>query len=48
MVCNSVKALAKNHKEWANDYEYNIKTNEFVHKSDKYTEKEMVKGWFKF
>ena len=48
MVCDSVKALAKNHKEWANDYEYNFKTNEFVHKSAKHAEKEMVKGWFKF
>jgi selenocysteine lyase/cysteine desulfurase len=48
MVCDSVKALAKNHKEWANDYEYNFKTNEFFHKSAKHAEKEMVKGWFKF
>ena len=48
MVCDSVKSLARSHKEWANDYEYNFKTNEFVHKNDKLREKEMVKSWFKF
>jgi selenocysteine lyase/cysteine desulfurase len=48
MVCESIKSLAKNYKEWANDYEYNFKTNEFVHKNAKLQEKEMVKSWFKF
>jgi len=48
MVCDSIKALAKKHKEWAADYEYNFKTNEFVHKNAKLQENEMVKGWFKF
>ena len=47
MVCDSIKALAKKHKEWAADYEYNFKTNEFVHKNAKLQENEMVKGWFK-
>ncbi len=28
-VCNAIKDLAKNHKEWAKDYAYNDKTNEF-------------------
>ena len=48
MVCDNIKALAKEHKEWAADYEYNFKTNEFVHKNAKLQENEMVKGWFKF
>lgn len=48
MVCDSVKALAKNHNEWAKEYEYNFKTNEFVHINAKHQEIEMVKGWFKF
>lgn len=48
MVCDSIKALAKKHKEWDADYEYNFKTNEFVHKNAKLQENEMVKGWFKF
>ena len=48
IVCESIKALAKEHKQWAADYEYNFKTNEFVHKNAKLQENEMVKGWFKF
>jgi hypothetical protein len=48
MVCDSIKALAKKHKEWAADYEYNFKTNEFAHKNAKLQEYEIVKGWFKF
>ena len=48
LVCESIKALSENHKEWAADYEYNFKTNEFAHKNAKLQEKEMVKGWFKF
>jgi selenocysteine lyase/cysteine desulfurase len=45
-VCESIKVLAQNHKEWAKDYEYNSKTNEFIHKNAKHSEKEMVKSWF--
>ena len=47
MVCDSIKALAKNHKEWGADYEYHFKSNEFMHKAAKHQEKEMVKNWFK-
>ncbi|MGB6269691.1 MAG: aminotransferase class V-fold PLP-dependent enzyme, partial [Olleya sp.] len=32
-VCESIQALAKNHKEWAKDYEYNKANNEFIHKT---------------
>jgi selenocysteine lyase/cysteine desulfurase len=32
-VCESLKKLAKNHKEWAMDYQYIGATNEFTHKS---------------
>ncbi|MBL7885683.1 MAG: aminotransferase class V-fold PLP-dependent enzyme [Flavobacterium sp.] len=45
-VCDSIKNLAKNHKEWSNDYIYNGKTNEFTHKNAHHSEKEMVKSWF--
>lgn len=48
MVCQSIKALAKNHKEWSADYVYNFKTNEFLHKASKQSEKGMVDQWFKF
>ena len=46
-VCESIKALAANHKEWAKDYSYDKITNEFVHKNAKPLEKEMVGNWFK-
>jgi selenocysteine lyase/cysteine desulfurase len=46
LVCDSIKALAQNHKEWGKDYEYDSKTNEFLHKNAKQSEKEMIKAWF--
>ncbi|ESU20230.1 cysteine desulfurase [Flavobacterium enshiense DK69] len=45
-VCDSIVALAENHKEWAKDYEYNKNSNEFLHKEASGKEKEMVKNWF--
>ncbi|WP_306350817.1 aminotransferase class V-fold PLP-dependent enzyme [Flavobacterium sp. '19STA2R22 D10 B1'] len=45
-VCDSIKALAENHQEWAKEYTYNKVTNEFVHINYAPTEKEMVKQWF--
>ncbi len=32
-VCDSIKTLAKNHLDWAADYQYNKLNNEFVHYS---------------
>jgi len=46
-VCESIKALAENHKSWENDYLYNAKINEFNHKNALNSEKELVKNWFK-
>jgi len=46
-VCNNIIALAENHKEWASEYNYDAKTNNFNHKNDALPEKEMVKSWFK-
>ena len=45
-VCDSIKALAANHKEWENDYVYNGKTNEFIHKNATAIEKDMISDWF--
>ncbi|OUL62887.1 aminotransferase class V-fold PLP-dependent enzyme [Flavobacterium sp. AJR] len=45
-VCESIKELAKNHKEWALDYEYNKETNEFIHENVTSFEDELVAGWF--
>lgn len=46
-VCDSIKALAENHVEWGRTYQYNSKTNEFIHQDAQHTEKAMVKSWFK-
>jgi len=46
-VCDSIKALAEHHQEWAKDYEYNKASNEFLHKNALHREKEMVTDWFK-
>lgn len=45
-VCDSIKALAENHTDWAKDYEYNKNSNEFVHKNALHQEEAMVKKWF--
>ena len=46
-ICNSIRELAENIESWKNDYQYNAQTNEFVHRSDRKYEKELVKNWFK-
>ncbi len=45
-VCNSIKSLAENFREWSDDYVYNRNTNEFVHKNAVSEEHQMVTGWF--
>jgi hypothetical protein len=45
-VCDSIKSLAENHKNWALDYNYDKITNEFIHKNASPLEKEMVEDWF--
>ena len=46
-VCDSIIALAKNHKEWSKNYQYDSKSNNFHHENDPLLEKEMVQNWFK-
>ena len=46
-VCESIRLLSENHLEWAKDYQYNPKTNEFKHKAAASLEKERVATWFK-
>lgn len=46
-VCESIKALAQNHKEWSKDYIYDKNSNEFIHKNAQPFEKELVEKWFK-
>ena len=45
-VCDSIKALAENHQDWKNDYQYNKNSNEFVHENALQLEKQMVENWF--
>jgi selenocysteine lyase/cysteine desulfurase len=47
-VCESLKALAQNHKEWAKNYQYDGKTNEFIHESliNKKTDNSQLESWF--
>lgn len=46
-VCESIKQVAENHAEWAKDYEYKLDKNEFIHKTAKPVETEIVNNWFK-
>lgn len=45
-VCNSIKQLAQHHKEWAESYLYEKKTNEFVHKNGLKNDLNTIKQWF--
>lgn len=47
-VCESICALAENHKEWASDYVYDKSKNEFLHKSYVTDAKTRIKSWFEF
>ena len=47
ITINAVSEIAKNHKEWAKDYNYDVKCNEFFHK-DEEDKTERIKEWFKF
>jgi len=46
-ACESIRQVAENHKEWAKDYIYNASKNEFIHKTAKPIEIEIVNNWFK-
>ena len=46
MVCDSLISLSKNHKEWAADYLYNHKTNEFENKNPTNSELQLVESLF--
>jgi selenocysteine lyase/cysteine desulfurase len=46
-VCESIKQVALNHKEWGKDYTYHSAKNEFIHKTMKPVELTIVNNWFK-
>lgn len=45
-ICDAIEAVAKNHKTWGSDYEYNAVKNEFVHKTKPNIEKAISESWF--
>lgn len=49
MACDSIIKLARNHHEWAKDYDYDKCSNEFSHKSlnGHSQEDDIIKDWFK-
>jgi len=46
-ICEAIVSLALNYKEWAKDYTYDIKSNEFLHNSFQSKERDLVRKWFK-
>jgi len=46
-ICDSIKSLCENFRDWEQDYKYNPISNEFEYKDDDRTEKKMVEKWFK-
>jgi len=46
-ICNSIKSLCENFKDWMADYNYNSISNEFEYKHNSSLEKKMVDNWFK-
>lgn len=45
-VCESIKAVAENHKEWGEDYEYVSIKNDYFHKLKPDTVQKLVDGMF--
>jgi selenocysteine lyase/cysteine desulfurase len=45
-VCESIEDLAENFELWQKEYQYNDKTNEYVHISKHNIEDEIIKDWF--
>ncbi len=46
-ICESIRALAENFKDWASDYQYNESSNEFYYKGFESEENKLVEEWFK-
>ena len=47
-VCDSIKELAQNHTQWAKDYQYNPKSNEFEFINVKSVDENRVEELFNF
>jgi len=45
-ICNAIKAVSENFKQWELHYEYNAIKNEFIHNSKISVEKSITRDWF--
>ncbi len=45
-IVDGIQQMAAHHEEWAKEYVYNSKTNEYCHREDTATEKTLVTDWF--
>ena len=45
-ICEAIKQVAENIKEWGADYKYNALKNEFIHKGNHDIESAITKNWF--
>jgi len=45
-ILTAIEQLAQHHEEWAKEYRYDLKTNEFIHNADVGVEAELVEKWF--
>lgn len=45
-ICDAVRQVVQNHREWSADYIYDEHSNEFRHKDDPGFEKAMIDRWF--
>jgi len=45
-VCESIKKLVANYKDWEKEYQYNPNSNEFIHNSENGEVAKMVANWF--
>ncbi len=46
-ICDAITQLAKEHKNWAKEYTYNAKSNEFIHANENTFTQDLVTEWFK-
>ena len=46
-ICESIQALAENYEKWSEDYDYQVNSSEYVHKTFEPAERKIVENWFR-
>lgn len=46
-ICEAIKLVAENYQDWGKDYEYHSAKNEYLHKRNYTTEKNITRNWFR-